>query len=217
MNIRILLVDDHQIVREGLRVLLESEPGFQVVGEAADGRSAMAMMRTLSPNVVVMDIEMPEMNGIEATRQIKAEYDPVKVVALSTHFDRRSVSHMLDAGASGYVPKLDAHDELVRAVRAVSAGQTYLSPEVAGYLVERFTHDKHGEEMSAFSRLSAREREVLQLLAEGKSSPATAKVMHISIKTVETHRRNIVQKLNVHGTAELTKYAVREGLTSLES
>ena len=203
MSIRILLVDDHRIVREGLRALLECESGFEVVGEAADGRTALGMIRTLSPNVVVMDIEMPDLN--------------VKVVALSTHFDRRYVSHMLDAGASAYVPKMDAHDELVRAVRAVSAGRTYLSPEVAGFVLERFTHDKEGGDDSAYSRLSAREREVLQLLAEGKSSPATAKVMHISIKTVETHRRNIVQKLGVHGTAELTKYAVREGLTSLES
>ena len=217
MSIRILLVDDHRIVREGLRALLECESGFEVVGEAADGRTALGMIRTLSPNVVVMDIEMPDLNGIEATRQIKNEHERVKVVALSTHFDRRYVSHVLDAGASAYVPKMDAHDELVRAVRAVSAGRTYLSPEVAGFVLERFTHDKEGGDDSAYSRLSAREREVLQLLAEGKSSPATAKVMHISIKTVETHRRNIVQKLNVHGTAELTKYAVREGLTSLES
>ena len=216
MNIRILLVDDHQMVREGLRVLLASEPGFEVVGEAEDGRTALSLIKSLQPAVVVMDIEMPDMNGIEATRQIKAEHERVKVVALSTHFDRRYVCHMLDAGASAYVPKMDAHEELVRAVRAVSAGRTYLSPEVAGWVVERFTNEKNGTADSAFSKLSAREREVLQLVAEGKSSPATAKLMHISTKTVETHRRNIVQKLHVHGTAELTKYAVREGLTSLE-
>ena len=215
MNTRILLVDDHQMVREGLRALLACEPGFEIVGEAADGRTALSLIRTLSPNVVIMDIEMPDLNGIEATRQIKSEFERVKVIALSTHFDRRYVSHMLDAGASAYVPKMDAHDELVRAVRAVSAGRTYLSPEVAGFVVERYGDGKGGDD-SAYSRLSAREREVLQLVAEGKSSPATAKLMHISIKTVETHRRNIVQKLDVHGTAELTKYAVREGLTSLE-
>jgi DNA-binding NarL/FixJ family response regulator len=140
----------------------------------------------------------------------------VKVVALSTHFAKREVFHMLDAGASGYVLKTAASDDLVRAVRAVSMGQTYLSPEIAGYVVERATRDTPGVEETAYTTLGARQRQVLQLISEGKTSPEIAKLMFISIKTVDTHRRNIVKKLGLHGTAELTKYAVREGLTSLE-
>jgi DNA-binding NarL/FixJ family response regulator len=138
------------------------------------------------------------------------------VVALSTHTDKRYVHHMLDAGACGYVLKMSAYDELLRAVRAASQGRTYLSPEIAGLVVERSSGPQAGRETSAFSSLGAREREVLQLVAEGKTSGETAREMHISVKTVETHRRNIVQKLGLHGTAELTKYAIREGLTSVE-
>ena len=216
MSVRILLVDDHQMMREGLRALLAHEPDFEIVGEASDGRTALELMRSLSPNVVVMDVGMPELNGVEATRRIRAENEHVRVIALSTHTDKRYVHHMLEAGASGYVLKIAAHDELVRAVRAASVGKTYLSPEIAGFVVERSTHPQAGKEVSAYSTLGAKEREVLQLVAEGKTSAETAKEMHISLKTVETHRRNIVQKLGLHGTAELTKYAVREGLTSLD-
>ena len=216
MTIRILLVDDHRMMREGLRVLLEGAPDLQIVGQASDGREALDLVRTLSPDVVVMDVEMPELNGVESTRRIRAEYTGVKVIALSTHTDARNVHHMLEAGASGYVLKIAAADELVRAVRAVSLGRTYLSPDVAGAVVERATHPNPGSGVSAYSSLGSREREVLQLVAEGKTSAETAKEMHISTKTAETHRRNIVQKLGLHGTAELTKYAVREGLTSLD-
>ncbi len=216
MIIRVLLVDDHQMMRDGLRGLLVGEPDIEVVGEASDGRIALDLVRTLSPDVVVMDIGMPDMNGVEATRRIHNEYERVKVVALSTHTDKRYVHHMLEAGACGYVLKIAAHDELLRAVRAASVGKTYLSPEIAGLVVERSTSTNPSKEVSAYSTLGAREREVLQLVAEGKTSGETAKQMHISIKTVETHRRNIVQKLGLRGTAELTKYAVREGLTSLD-
>jgi two-component system NarL family response regulator len=217
MTIRVLLVDDHKMMRDGLRGLLEGEPDIEVVGDASDGRTALDLVRTLSPDVVVMDIGMPELNGVEATRSIHKDFESVKVVALSTHTDKRYVHHMLEAGACCYVLKIAAHDELLRAVRAASLGQTYLSPEIAGLVVERATGDSPGAETSAYSSLGAREREVLQLVAEGKTSGETAKQMHISIKTVETHRRNIAQKLGLHGTAELTKYASREGLTSLEN
>ena len=211
-----LLVDDHQIMREGLRALLANEPDIEIVGEAADGRTALDLVRTLSPEVIVMDVGMPELNGVEATLRIKSENGNVKVIALSTHAVKRYVHHMLEAGASGYVLKIGAHNELLRAVRAASLGRTYLSPEIAGFVVERSTHAHAEGEVSAYSTLAAREREVLQLVAEGKTSAETAKQMHISMKTVETHRRNIVQKLGLHGTAELTKYAIREGLTTLE-
>ena len=216
MSVRVLLVDDHRIMREGLRALLASEPDIEIVGEAPDGRAALDLVRTLIPDVVVMDVGMPELNGVEATRQIRAENGNVKLIALSTHADKRYVHHMLEAGAAGYVLKIGAHNELLRAVRAASLGKTYLSPEIAGLVVERSTHAHAASEVSAYSTLGAREREVLQLVAEGKTSAETAKEMHISMKTVETHRRNIVQKLGLHGTAELTKYAIREGLTSLE-
>lgn len=216
MSVRVLLVDDHKMMREGLCALLAGETDIDVVGEAADGRTALDLVRTLHPDVVVMDVGMPELNGVDATRRIRTEFERVKVVALSTHADKRYVQHMLEAGACGYVLKIAAHDELLRAVRAASLGRTYLSPEVAGSVVERSTYTQARGEPSAYSSLGPREREVLQLVAEGRTSGETAKRMHISIKTVETHRRNITQKLGLHGTAELTKYAIREGLTSLD-
>jgi two-component system response regulator NreC len=152
---------------------------------------------------------------VETTRRIRAEFPQVRVLALSTHADRRYVQHMLDAGASGYVLKISAFDELLRAVRAVGSGKTYLSSEVAEGVVERAVSGAGGLPPSVHERLGSREREVLQLVAEGRTSAETAREMHISIKTVETHRRNIVQKLGLHGTAELTKYAIREGITEL--
>ena len=216
MSIRVLLVDDHQMMRQGLRSLLSAEADIEIVGEAADGRTALELVRTLTPDVVVMDVGMPDLNGVEATRRIRAEHPSAKVVALSTHTDKRYVHHMLEAGACGYVLKIAAHVELLRAVRAASLGGTYLSSEIAGLVVERSTSPRRGGDVSAYSTLGAREREVLQLVAEGKTSAETAKEMHISIKTVESHRRNIVLKLGLRGTAELTKYAIREGLTSLD-
>jgi DNA-binding NarL/FixJ family response regulator len=204
------------MMRDGLSALLSTDPSIEIVGQAADGRTAINLARTLSPDIVIMDIGMRELNGVDATRQIRTECDRVRVISLSTHADKRYVHNMLDAGASAYVLKSAAHDELLRAVRAVSSGKTYLSPEIAGLVVERSTHP-HGDEVSVYSTLGPREREVLQLVAEGKTSAEAAKKMHISIKTVETHRRNIVQKLGLRGTAELTKYAIREGLTSVEN
>lgn len=213
---RVLLVDDHAILREGLGALLGDQTDIEIVGQASDGRTAIDLVRTLAPDVVVMDVGMPELNGIDATKRIRAEYPLVRVVALSTHTDRRYVQHMLEAGACGYVLKVAAYDELLRAVRAASQGKTYLSSEIAGSVVERALNGRSGVNAAPGVKLGTREREVLQLVAEGKTSAEAAKAMHISMKTVETHRRNIVLKLGLHGTAELTKYAIREGLTSTE-
>jgi DNA-binding NarL/FixJ family response regulator len=215
VNQTVLLVDDHRMMLEGLRSVLEAEEGFEVVGEALDGRTAVEMARTLKPQVIVMDIGMPDLNGVEATRQIKSESPDVRIVALSTHTDKRYVLAMLEAGASAYVLKVSAYDELRRAISAVTEGKHYLSPDVAGVVVEAGLAATLPPQTTVYSTLGAREREVLQLLAEGHSSPQIAQRLHISPSTVETHRRNIMKKLNVHSVAELTKYAIREGLTPL--
>lgn len=215
MSKSVLLVDDHRMMLEGLRSVLEAEEGYEVVGEALDGRKAVEMARTLKPDVVVMDIGMPDLNGVEATRQILADHPSAHIVALSTHTDKRYVLAMLEAGASAYVLKVSAYDELRRAISAVTDGKHYLSPDVASVVVEAGIAASSAPQASAYSALGAREREVLQLLAEGHSSPEIAKRLHISPSTVETHRRNIMKKLDVHSVAELTKYAVREGLTPL--
>ncbi len=216
MSIRVLLIDDHKMMREGLRAMLAEEPEIDIVGEAAEGRTGLDLVGTLSPDVVVMDIGMPDLNGIEATRRIRNEYPNVKVVALSTHADKHYVHYMLKAGASAYVLKMSAFNELVQAVRAARFGQTFLSPEIAGAVIARAMQTPKQAEVSVYSSLTSREREVLQLVAEGRASTEIATEMHISIKTVETHRRNLAHKLGLRGTAELTKYAIREGLTSLD-
>ena len=205
------------MIRDGLGALLSQDKDLQVVGAAPDGRTAIEMVRTLTPDVVIMDIGMHDMNGVDATRRIKSDHENVKVIALSMYSDKRYVYHMLDAGAQGYVLKSAAADELIEAVRAVRSGKTYVSRELADCMLERSSHPGSAHDGSVYSRLGAREREVLQLVSEGKTSAETAKEMHISVKTVETHRRNIARKLGLHSTAELTKYAVREGLTSLEA
>lgn len=215
MTIRVLLADDHKIVRDGLRTLLEKHADIAVLGEAEDGREALQMTRKLSPDIVVMDIAMPELNGIEATRQILSEYPGVKVVALSMHSDKRFVSEMLKAGASAYLLKDCAFEELITAIRTVIKSKIYLSPGIAGVVLEDYIRKNSKKDSSVFSVLSDREREVLQLMAEGKTTKEVAAHLNVSIKTVETHRTNIMTKLDIHSIAELTKYAIREGLTSL--
>jgi len=216
MGITVLLADDHKIMRDGLRSLIEREPDIKVVGEAEDGRTTVQLVRKLSPDVVLMDITMPNLNGLEATRQIVAESPQVKVIALSMHSDRRFVVGMLRAGGSGYLPKDCAFEELVHAIRTVVANQAYLSPTITGILVDDYVHHVPRRDSSAFSILTPREREVLQLLAEGRATKEAARRLHTSVKTVETHRRHIMQKLGVSGVAEMTKYAIQEGLTSLD-
>ena len=216
MSTRVLLADDHQMLRDGLRAVLALEEDVEVVGEASDGHEAVEMAGKLAPDVVLMDIGMYGLNGVEATRRIRAENSKVNVIALSTYSDKRYVLSMLEAGASRYVLKAAAVDEMCRAVRAVAAGKRYLSPDVAGVVVDARFRAPAEPGSSLFSILGSREREVLQLLAEGHSSPEIARRLHIAPSTVETHRRNIMRKLDVHSVAELTKYAIREGLTPLD-
>jgi DNA-binding NarL/FixJ family response regulator len=213
MNIRLVLADDHRIMREGLRALVERLPGMEVIGEAADGRTAVAMAKDLLPGVMVMDIGLPDLNGIEATRQITSQNPGIKVIALSMHSDGRYVTEMLKAGASGYLLKDSAFEELARAIRAVTAGKTYLSPAVTSTVVEDYLGRHPGVQPVLSSSLTAREREVLQLVAEGKSTKEIADRLQISSKTADTHRQRVMKKLKLHTVAELTKFAVREGLT----
>jgi len=216
MSVRVLLVDDHQMMRDGLRAILGRRSDFEVVGEADDGRTALAQASSLQPDVVVMDVGMPQMNGIEATRRLKKETPGSRVVALSTHSDKRYVLNMIEAGASGYVLKEAASEDLLRAVEAASLGEHYLSPQITGAVFEPWRNTASRGKSSAYRNLGTREREVLQLLAEGKTSKEIAARLNLAVKTVETHRRNIGQKLDLHSIAELTKYAIREGLTSLD-
>lgn len=213
-RLNVLLVDDHQIIRDGLRAILEQQPGMCVVGEAADGHEAIALASTTHPDVVVMDVSMRGLNGIDATRRITSEQPGIHVLGLSMNADRRYVLAMLAAGAMGYLLKDSAASELVRAIRTVAAGQSYLSPGVTGVVIDTALHTSTPEEPAS---LSVREREVLQLLAEGRTSKAIGATLHIAVTTVETHRRQIMSKLNLRTIAELTKYAIREGLTPLGS
>jgi DNA-binding NarL/FixJ family response regulator len=217
MNIRLLIADDHKMMREGLKSLLSKDPGMSIVGEAENGEETVNLSRKTAPHVAIIDVTMPDLNGIEATRKIIKDNPNIKVVGLSGHPDRHFVREMLKAGASAYILKQTAFDELIRAIHEVMAGRTYLSPEVTQGLVDSYVRSSPRKgENPAFATLTDREREALQLLAEGRSSKEIANKMGVSVKTVETHRRNIMEKLNLHSVAELTKYAIREGVTSLE-
>lgn len=213
MAIKILIADDHGILREAIASLLNNEFGMEVIGEAQDGRTAVRLAKELHPDVIIMDIAMPGLNGIEATRQIVREMPNIKVIALSVYADRRSVREMLKAGASGYVPKQCAFKELVTAIQNVVSNQTYLSSRISGIVVEEYIHRLEKNDNSAYSILTPREREVLQLIAEGKSTKAIAKELFVSNKTIEWHRRQLMNKLGAQSVAELVKYAIREGLT----
>jgi DNA-binding NarL/FixJ family response regulator len=215
MKISILLVDDHQILREGIRAILKGYDDLQVVGEAADGRAALHLVTELKPDVVIMDISMPDMNGIDATYQILGKHPGVKVIALSMHHDRQFVSEIFKAGASGYLIKDSAFDELEQAIRIVMEGKTYINPQIAGILVESLASSSPTPSHGAFSLLTEREREVLQLIADGRSTRQIASDLNVSSKTVESHRRQVMGKLNMRSVAELTKFAIREGLTTI--
>ena len=214
---RILIADDHKIIRDGLRALLEKGDQHEVVGEAEDGRSAVKLAKSLSPDLVIMDIGMPELNGVEATGQIVKQDPRIKVIALSMHSDASYVGRILRAGATGYLLKDCAFEEMAGAMEVVLGGGVYLSPGITGVVVEDYVRklERSGND-SPIEVLTPKEREVLQLLAEGKSSKEIAACLHVSVKTIETHRQNIMGKLEIRSVAELTKYAIRMGLTSLD-
>jgi DNA-binding NarL/FixJ family response regulator len=216
VNIGILLADDHKIVREGIKALIEKQTDMEVIAETEDGRTTVQLALQLLPDVVIMDVGMPDMNGIEATRQIIANAPNIKIIALSMHSDRRFVAEMLKAGASGYLLKDCAFEELINAIHAVIANHTYLSPAIFDSVIKDYSHILSKEDLSVFSILTTREREVLQLLSEGKTTKEIASHLKISVKTVETYKQKIMNKLDIHSVAELTKYAIREGLTSLD-
>lgn len=217
IKIKVMVVDDHAIVRAGVRLLLESQDDLEVVGEAMDGRQAVEMVRDLKPDVVLMDVAMPGMNGLEATQRIKESFPKVQVLALTMHEDERYFFQILQLGASGYVVKGASPADLLAAVRAVAQGQAYLHPFVAKQLLDDYLKRvEAGEEKDSYDGLSEREREVLRLIAEGKTSRAIADDLVLSVNTVERHRSNIMGKLSLHSRVELIKYAIRKGLIAVD-
>jgi DNA-binding NarL/FixJ family response regulator len=213
--IRILLADDHAMFVQAIRVLLDSQPDMKVVATASHGRDAMRLIIEDPPDVVVMDVAMPELNGLEATRHILASELSVRVLCLSGQTHERTVIEAMRAGALGFVLKTSPVEELLQAIRTVGQGELYLSPSVASVVISSLGRPPGHEGVSPISVLSPREREVLQLMAEGRSTKGVASLLHVSVKTAESHRRNLMQKLHIDNVADLTKLAVREGLTSL--
>lgn len=216
MTMKILIVDDHAIVRQGLRALIDKEEDMEVTEEAATGAEAIRLARECRPDVIVMDISMPDVNGIDATRSITAESPLARVLALSMESDRRFVVEVLKAGANGYVLKDAAFAELATAIRAVASGETYLPPRVTSLLIKEYLQRIPDDVPATYENLSLREREILQLIADGSNAKEIAFAFGVSVKTVENQRHSIMKKLDLFSIAELTKYAVRQGLTSLK-
>ncbi|MCI0417204.1 response regulator transcription factor [bacterium] len=216
MTVKVLLADDHKIMRDGLRSLLEKQHGIQVIAEADNGRQAVEMAQETTPDIIIMDINMPDLNGIEATRRILKISPRTKVIALSMHSDKRYVTRALQAGAIGYLLKDCAFDELAKAIQAVLRHRIYLSSEINQAVLKEYMEKSKRLDQPAYSILTEREREVVQLIAEGKSTKEIAAVLKISVKTVETYRQRTMDKLNIDNIADLIKFAIREGLASLE-
>jgi DNA-binding NarL/FixJ family response regulator len=216
MSIRILLADDHAIIRDGLSKSFQEQENMEIVGQAQDGLTTVELARELSPDLIIMDIGMPDLNGIEATRQILRDSPEVKIIGLSMHSGKRFVTEMFKAGAKGYLPKDCEFEELIDAIQAVVHGKMYLSPSITDVVVDNYIGTPPGSQSSAFSVLTPREREVIQLMAEGNSTKQIGLHLHISPKTVEAHRLRIMKKLDIDNVAQLTKYAIQEGLTSPE-
>ena len=216
MSVRIVIADDHQLMREGLSSLLSQQADIRVVGEAINGREAVQLAERENPDEVVMDVSMPDLNGIDATRQILSRSPRTRVIALSMHSDRQFVAEMFRAGARGYLLKDSAFEELASAITRVAKDETYIAPRISGFRLEDYTRKEERGEPLLAPRLSEREREVLQMMAEGKGTKEIAADLHLSAKTVETHRQHLMDKLEMYSVAELTKFAIREGLTTLD-
>lgn len=215
MKKKVFLADDHEIMREGLSVLLSKHSDMEVVGQASDGRKAVKMACELMPDVVLMDIAMPNLNGIDATRQLTSKLPDTKIMALSTHSTKSIVAKMLRAGASGYMLKESAFEELITGINAMLEGRTYLCTRIANVVLTDYMNMLTDPKRYGGDELTPREREVLQLVAEGATTKEIAASLHVSVKTVDSHREHIMNKLNIHNVAELTKYAIREGVTFL--
>ena len=215
-TIRIILADDHRLVRQGLAAILEADPRLKISAQAASGLEAVRLAGELCPDIVLMDISMPDLNGMEATRQILSENPDIKIIALSMHAERIFVMGMLNAGVSGYLLKSSSFNELKEAIHIVMDGKIYLSHEITSIVVENAMAPNHEKKVSRYSLLSKREREILQLISEGNSNKTIGEKLNISIKTAQIHRTNLKRKLNLFTTAALTKYAVAKGLTSIE-
>ncbi len=212
MSIRVVLVEDHLVVRSGLRLLLENNPEIEIAGEAGNAAEALEVVRKTSPHVVLMDIGLPDRSGIDATREVKKYFPNVAILALTIHEDEEYFFKMLEAGASGYVPKRAAPEELLAAIRTAASGEVYIYPSLAKLLVQDYLRTHSLKEETQFNDITPREREVLALLAEGASNEEIAAALVISPKTVERHRENIMRKLNLHSRAELVRYAIRKGI-----
>jgi two-component system response regulator NreC len=214
MSVKIIIADDHKIMRDGLRNMLDKEPGMEVVAEAKNGREAVRLAEQLRPDILIMDITMDDLNGMDATRAIVAKALGTRIIALSMHADKRFVAGMFEAGAMGYLLKECAYDELLQAIRQVIGGRTYLCSMISGVVIRDYIQRMRKNEPSL---LSPREKEILQLMAEGSTTKRIADQLKVSVKTVETHRQHIMEKLNIFSIAELTKYAIKEGITSLDT
>lgn len=214
--IRVVLAEDHTIVRQGLRSILEQQPGIEVIAEAENGREAVRIAEQLKPDVVVMDFSMPELNGLEATRQIKQRVPEVKVLILTRHTNREYVKSILRAGASGYMIKKSAADELILAIQSVYRGDSFLDPSISRIVIDGYLHPSEGENQAQELIITPRQREVLQLIAEGHPNREISSILHISVKTVDNHRANLMDKLGLNSTTELIKYAIRVGIISLD-
>ena len=216
-NIKVLVADDHTILRQGIKALLDNQAGIEVIGEAKDGREALALIERLLPDVILMDIGMPGLNGLEATRRIKKKFPGIKVLVLTMYTNEEYVFQILNAGANGYLVKETAFQDLISAIKAVYRDEAFMSPSISKKVINRYTQGVRKTNDTTCDILTTREREILQLIAEGSSSKKIAEALFISPKTVETHRTHIMDKLNIHNRTDLIKYAIRTGIVDIDS